>query len=65
MWVLLSEAIDDNIKVNDGNLKLIKIEKTTFLVESELKDFKELIYLCSNINRKYTALLYCDKEHTY
>ena len=42
-----------------------EIEKTTFLVESELKDFKELIYLCSNINRKYTALLYCDKEHTY
>ena len=42
-----------------------EIEKTTFLVESELKDFKELIYLNSSINNKYTALLYCDKEHFY
>ena len=30
-----------------------EIEKTTFLVESELKDFKELIYLCSNKKRTY------------
>ena len=42
-----------------------EIEKTTFLKESELKDFKELIYLSSNINHRYTALLYCDKEHSY
>ena len=42
-----------------------EIEKTTFLKESELKDFKELIYLSSNISHKYTALLYCDKEHTF
>ena len=42
-----------------------EIEKSTFLVESELKDFKELIYLNSNINKKYTALLYCDKEQSY
>ena len=42
-----------------------EIEKTTFLPESELKDFKELLYLCSNINKKYTALLYCDKDQSY
>ena len=42
-----------------------EIEKTTFLIENELKDFKELIYLTSSINKKYTALLYCDKEQSY
>ena len=42
-----------------------EIEKTTFLAESELKDFKELVYLNSNINKKYTALLYCNQEQTY
>ena len=24
-----------------------------------------MVYLSSSINKKYTALLYCDKEHTY
>ena len=42
-----------------------EIEKTTFLAESELKDFKNLNYLCSNINKKYTAILYCSKDQSY
>lgn len=49
MWVLLSEAIDDNIKVNDSNLKLIKIEKTTFLVG---KNNSGKSYLLRNILKK-------------
>ena len=36
-----------------------------FLRECELKDFSELIYLCSSINKKYTSLLYRDKDHSY
>ena len=42
-----------------------EIEKTTFLIENELKDFQELIYLTSSMNKKYTSLLYCDKEQSY
>ena len=49
----------------EKDLHYQEIEKTTFLVESELKDFKELIYLNSSINKKYTALLYSDKEREY
>ena len=36
-----------------------------FLTECELKDFDELVYLCSSINKKYTALLYREKDHSY
>jgi len=60
--------IDSNQPPNfseDMDIYYQEIEKATFLAESELKDFKELIYLCSSINKKYTALLYCDKEHSY
>ena len=49
----------------DKDIDYQEIEKTTFLIENELKDFKELIYLTSSINKKYTALLYCDKEQSY
>ena len=43
-----------------------EIEKTNFfLVECQLKDFSELVYLCSSINKKYTALLYREKDHSY
>ena len=49
----------------EKDLRYQEIEKTTFLVESELKDFKELIYLNSSINKKYTALLYSDKGREY
>ena len=51
--------------VEEKDIDYQEIEKTTFLIENELKDFKELIYLTSNISKKYTALLYCDKEHSY
>jgi len=50
----------------DFDLNSQEIEKTNFfLVESQLKDFSELVYLCSSINKKYTALLYREKDHTY
>ena len=43
-----------------------EIEKVNFfLLESELKDFNGLIYLSSSINKKYTALLYREKDHSY
>ena len=43
-----------------------EIEKTNyFLAECELKDFSELVYLSSSINKKYTALLYREKDHSY
>ena len=46
----------------DFDLNSQEIEKTNFfLMEGELKDFNELIYLCSSINKKYTALLYREK----
>jgi len=50
----------------DFDLNSQEIEKTNFfLVESQLKDFSELVYLCSSINKKYTALLYREKDHSY
>ena len=43
-----------------------EMEKTNyFLLEAELKDFNDLVYLCSSINKKYTALLYREKDHSY
>ena len=50
----------------DFDLSSQEIEKTNFfLIESELKDFNELVYLCYSINKKYTALLYREKDHSY
>ena len=50
----------------DFDLSAQEIEKTNFfLLESELKDFNELVYLCYSINKKYTALLYREKDHSF
>ena len=50
----------------DFDLNSHEMEKINyFLMEGELKDFNELIYICSSINQKYTALLYRGKDHSY
>ena len=56
-----SRTLGGNFDINTEEMEKINF----FLLESELKDFNNLIYLSSSINKKYTALLYREKDHSY